>query len=384
MMKFIPFLIVLIVPAACSINPNNTTGSYGLKNTDTIGGDNIEFAKGFTISDYKENKYLVVKNPWKADDTLATYLLLKNDSKNDFTGRIDFVIKSEPDRIAVLSSASLGMIELLHEENRIVACSNAKLIYDSALYRRYLKGELTDLGESLEMNTETVIGASPDLVIKYIFGGREAADEKLIEAGIPVVYNLEFMEPHPLGRAEWLKFVAVFVGKEAMADSVFRHIRDEYQILSERARKVPKRPTVLDGSSYKGVWYAAGGRSYPARLYADAGASYFWASDSNRGSIPLSFEIILNKQADADYWIGPSTGNKHELLGIESRYALLKSFRTDNVFDFGKRMNPNGGLDYFERGVVRPDILLKDLLWVFHRELLDSAYQPVYIERIKD
>jgi iron complex transport system substrate-binding protein len=309
---------------------------------------------------------------------------LKKGSKKNFAGRVDFIIKSEPERIATLSSASLGMIELLEEENRVVACSNSRLIYDSVLYHKYRRGQLTDLGESMEMSAETVIGASPDLVIKYIYGGREIADEKVIAAGIPIAYNMEFMESHPLGRAEWIKFVAAFLCKESRADSMFRRIRDEYVYQSNRARKVLKRPTVLDGSSYKGVWYAAGGKSYPASLYADAGASYFWESDSNRGSIPLSFEVVLDKQADADFWIGPSTGNKRELLSIESRYALFKSFRNGNVYDFGKRINPNGGLDYFESGVVRPDILLKDLLWVFHHELLDSTFQPVYIERIKD
>jgi len=272
---------------------------------------------------------------------------------------------------------------LLGEEDRIRSATDARLIYDSILYRKYIDGKLKDLGEAIHLNVEAVIGQSPDLVMKYIFGTTDETDHKMIQAGIPIAYNLEYMESHPLGRAEWIKFVAAFTGKIYTADSIFRVIEREYLCLSELAKAKTDKPTVLDGSSYKGIWYAAGGKSYPARLYKDAGAEYFWERDTSSGSIPVSFEIIIENQSDADYWIGPSTGNRAELLQVESRYSLLKAFRNGNVYYFGKRVNPNGGYDYYESGVVRPDILLQDMVWVFHPDLLDETYEPVYLEKIK-
>ncbi len=349
-----------------------------------FGTREMKYAKGFTISESDRSIFIVVNNPWSKGDTLATYLLIKKGDRREFLNQADFVIEIPVKRVAVLSSVYLGMLKLLREENKTIACNNARLIYDSILYNRFLTGELINLGESLEMDAEAVIGASPDLLMKYIYGSVEINDQNVVEAGIPIAYNLEFMESHPLGRAEWLKFVAAFVDKDEQADSIFNSIEKEYLRLSELASKVVEKPSVLDGSSYKGVWYAAGGKSFPAQLYSDGGADYYWRSDSGSGSIPLSFEVIIEKQADADYWIGPSSGSKKELLAIESRYSLLKPFRSGNVFFFGKRVNPNGGLDYYESGVTRPDILLKDLLWVFHPELLDSLYQPVYLEKIKD
>jgi len=380
-------IIILFISCfciACREQPKNTGFSSVIDSAALAVGSDLKYAEGFTMSEWKGNKYIVVKNPWRKGDTLAAYLIVRNADTTGFPCRADVIVNRIPERLIVMSSAYLGMLKLLGEEKRVSACSNAKLIYDSLLYSRYKSGKLIDLGESLEMNAEAVVGSSPDLVMKYIYGSREMSDEKIIEAGIPVAYNLEFMEPHPLGRAEWIKFVAVFFGKELLADSIFREIEAEYTKLSARARQVVKKPDVLDGSSYKGVWYAAGGQSFPARLYADAGACYYWASDSTRGSIPLSFEVIIDKQADADFWIGPSSRSKTELLGIESRYSLFKAFRNGNVFHFSKRVNPNGGLDYFESGVVRPDILLADLIWVFHPDLLDSDYQPVYIGRIDE
>jgi iron complex transport system substrate-binding protein len=343
----------------------------------------ITYAKNFTIEELDEGTYITVKNPWIRNDTLATYFLIGENSNAGNTRISDFVIRVPVKQVVTLSSTYIGMFCLLKEENCIKASSNARLLYDSILYQRYCDGTLADLGETVNLNVEAVIDQAPDLVMKYIYMETEDADRKIIQAGIPVAYNLEFMETHPLGRAEWIKFVAAFVDKKNMADSIFHTIEKNYLYISELTRNEAVKPTVLDGSSYKGIWYAAGGKSYPAQLYRDAGADYFWKSDTSYGSIPVSFEVIMENLVDADYWIGPSTGSRMELLQIEPRYALLKSFRKGNVFFFGKRINANGGYDYYESGVLRPDILLKDLVWVFHPDLLDPAYETVYLEKMK-
>jgi iron complex transport system substrate-binding protein len=343
----------------------------------------VRYALGFSLERNSDFTFITVYNPWKHGDTLATYFLIKNKSKISHPAKSDFIIEVPVHRVASLSSTFLGMFNLLGESDRISACTDPQLIVDSLLYNRYLDGNLFDLGGAMQTNAEAIVGHFPDLLMKYIYGGGDLIDQKIIEAGIPIAYNLEYMETNPLGRAEWLKFVAAFVCKEEIGDSLFESMEKSYIELSKLAVNSKTKPTVLDGSSYQGVWHAAGGRSYPAKLYADAGADYYWKNDSSRGNIPLSFEVVLDKQANSDYWIGPSIGSKDELLGIENRYSLLKPFRTGNVFHFEKRINPHGGLDYYESGVVHPDVLLKDLIWVFHSELLDRAYKPIYLERVK-
>ena len=343
----------------------------------------ISYAKGFTMETLENGTYIVVNNPWKENDTLATYFLTKKNYSTEDHKNTNFIIQIPVQNVVSLSSTFLGMFSLLGEEDRIIAASEARLIYDSLLYDRYIQGDLKDLGDAFHLNVEAIIGLRTGLVMKYIYGAKENADRKLIDAGIPVAYNLEFMESHPLGRAEWIKFVAAFVDKNIQADSIFNKIEGNYLKYSSLVKDIVDKPTVLDGSSYKGIWYAAGGQSFPARLYSDAGADYFWKSDSGTGSIPLSLEVIIENQADADFWIGPSSGSRAELLKIESRYALLKAFRNGNVYFFGKRVNPERGYDYYESGVVQPDILLHDLIWAFHPEVLDKSYIPVYLEKIK-
>jgi iron complex transport system substrate-binding protein len=340
------------------------------------------YAIGFDIQYSAGYAYLTVFNPWKNNDTLATYVVADSGSGKNFPAA-DFTFLQPVNRTALLSSTFIGMFIQLNSGSMISAASDARLICDPVLYERYMSGELTDLGESVHLNAEAIVGHAPDFVMKYIFGNSDPIDRKIIEAGIPIVYNLEFMEPHPLGRSEWIKFVAAFIGKQTEADSIFERIETDYLHYSALAAKEPFQPTVMDGSSYKGVWYTAGGNSYPAKLYADAGADYYWKKDSSRGSLTLSIETMIDKQREADYWIGSSSGSIDGLLAEENRYTLFKSFTTNNVFHFGKRKNPNGGLDYFESGVTRPDVLLKDLISVFHPHLVENKYEPYYLERIK-
>jgi iron complex transport system substrate-binding protein len=341
----------------------------------------LSYANGFSFRKTESYTYLTVFNPWSSD-TLASYLLLKKNQPSPALPAADYTITVPVKDIACLASPGIGMITQLGATNLISAAADAERIYDSSLYHRFLSGKITNLGNSEVINTEAIIAHDPGLVLKYIFGGEELIDARLRDAGIPVAYQLEFMEPHPLGRAEWIKFIAAFIDRSELADSLFQQIEKSYVHYSELGKRQKNKPTVLDGSSYKGVWYAAGGESFPARLYRDAGAEYFWENEKEKGSIAVSFESIIENQIDADYWIGASSGSKKELLAIESRYALLRAFKNNHVYYFGRRSNPNGGLDYYESGVIRPDILLKDLLWVFHPQLLEPEYMPVYIQHV--
>jgi len=58
------------------------------------------------------------------------------------------------------------------------------------------------------------------------------------------------------------------------------------------------------------------------------------------------------------------------ILEDEPRYAGLAAVKSGNVWNYDKRVNENGGNDYWETGVANPDILLADLARIFHPELM--------------
>jgi iron complex transport system substrate-binding protein len=363
-------LIVLLLSAGCKMQADKIPPK-------PISG-NLKYARGFSI-DYTDSLTVIeVYNPWNNYSLLARYNL-----SNSYLRSSDFatnIIVPVTDA-AVLSSTYLGFISILNEHNKVVAASNANWIYDSVLYNNFRTGKIANLGNDLMVSAEAVIGTHPSAVIKYIYQAPDPVDPIIQKAGIPIIYAMEFMEDHPLGQAEWIKLFGALFNKKEYADSVFNQIEAEYFRLVDLAKKSNTSPEVLAGTIYKGTWYAVGGKSYVARLIADANASYYWSIDSSTGSLPLSFEVVIQKQKDADFWLNANTSSLNELFSIEPRCEIFKSFQQEEVYHYNKRQNENGGLDYYESGVARPDLVLRDLLIILHPGLIHG--ETTYYQKLE-
>jgi ABC-type Fe3+-hydroxamate transport system, periplasmic component len=222
------------------------------------------------------------------------------------------------------------------------------------------------------VNVEQALDLNPDLIMTYGVGNPEFdAHPKLLEAGLKVVLNSEYMESTPLGRAEWIKFTAAFFNQEMAANKAYAAIANRYREIAAKAREVANKPTVLANAPFRGTWYMPGGKSYVAQLLADAGATYLWADDTSSGSQPLSFEEVFERAQNADFWLNPGSAKSlSELQQIDERFSQFTAFQKGNVFNNNKRLNENGGNDYWETGVTNPHLILADLIKILHPELL--------------
>ena len=188
---------------------------------------------------------------------------------------------------------------------------------------------------------------------------------------MPVIINAEYLEKHPLGRAEWIKFVALFFNKEKTADSVFQVIENEYNKTTELALQIPMKPTVISGVVYGDAWFMPGGQNYAARLLKDAGCEYLWADDTSQGFLELSFESVYAKAKEADLWIGVGSFlSLKEIKDAEDRYSKFKPWQQKAVFTYNARKGAKGGSEFLELGYARPDLILKDLVKIAHPDLL--------------
>ena len=194
---------------------------------------------------------------------------------------------------------------------------------------------------------------------------------KISELGIPVVINAEYLEEHPLGRAEWIKFMALFYNKQALADSVFNVIEAEYLATQKLAETVAHKPTVMSGIVYGDAWFMPAGKNYAARLLKDAGTHYLWSDTESTGFLELSFEAVYQKAKEADLWIGVGSFQTiDEIRNAESRYGLFKPIKEQQVYSFNARKGAKGGSEFLELGYLRPDLILKDLVKIAHPQLL--------------
>lgn len=372
-------ILTLVLMAIWSCIPK---GNEGISSGLAIHAE-MEYAEGFSMQSYDQFTLIEVYHPWDDYRRLASYLLHeKGADLPDSLTEVDFIVEVPVNRMAVYSSTYLGMLAELDAFDVVSGSTDPQMIYHNKFRTKIAEGSLADLGKSMQIDAESLIAHNPDLVMKYIYQVVDAADPKIISAGIPIAYNIEFMEDHPLGRAEWIKFIGAFIGKKEEADSVFNLICSEYDYYKTMASQASIKPKVLDGSLYKGTWYAAGGNSFMAQFFADANSDYYWQNDSSRGGLPLSLEDVLLHQQDADIWINCNATSLKELEQTDSRSAAFKAFQNGKVYHYNKRVNEHGGADYFESGVARPDLLLRDLCLVIHPQLFEPKEETYYWKQL--
>jgi len=209
------------------------------------------------------------------------------------------------------------------------------------------------------------------MVMGYTMNSDYGQFKKIEDLHVPVVINAEYLEKHPLGRAEWIKFMALFFNKEKTADSVFAVIEKEYLKTKAVADRAPSKRTVLSGIVYGDAWFLPGGQNYAAKLLRDAGYHYLWDDDSTSGFLELSFESVYEKAHGADFWIGVgSFSSLKEVENADHRYARFKPFQQRQVYSSNLRKGSTGGSEFLELGYLRPDIILKDLMKIAHPELM--------------
>jgi iron complex transport system substrate-binding protein len=232
---------------------------------------------------------------------------------------------------------------------------------------------VVDLGIDKGMNIERLIELKPEAVMGYTMSNDLGQLKKIKELGMPVIINAEYLEKHPLGRAEWIKFMALFFNKEKEADSVFNSIEKEYLQTKKLAEQAKQKPSVMSGIVYGSAWFLPGGKNYASKLLTDASCNYLWSDDPSNGFLELSFESVYSKANAADLWIGVgSFESLAEIEATEQRYAKFKPFKSGNVFSYNARKGAKGGSEFLELGYLRPDLILKDLVKIAHPELMPN------------
>lgn len=315
---------------------------------------------------------VTLSEPWKDARNVLHYRLVRGGSPPgpppapDAADRSDIVVPAR--RIAVLAAVHTGFLEALGAAGRIVAVDARHHVYSPDVRAALAAGTVVEVGSGAGLNVERLLAARPDLVLVNAVGVSEyAAYERLRRAGIPVLVTAEWMEHHPLARAEWVRLVGLLVGEEARADSVFAAVEAAYVRTAERARGFTRRPTVLLGGPYRDQWFVAGGRSFMAHLIDDAGGEYLWRTDTTRGGVPLGFENVLVTARRAEVWLHPGVwktladGERQD-----ARFREFDAFRQGAVFNSDARLHPDGANDYWESGTVHPDRVLQDLVTIFH------------------
>ena len=331
----------------------------------------LSYAEGFSIQYQGRNKLVEVKYPFQGATSGYKYLLVPRGESIPVHPPDVRVITIPLKSIVCTSTTHIPLLEYLGESDKLIGFPTTDFISSKKVRERIDNGLVQELGVDKGINLERLASLKPDMVMGYTMSSDYGQFKKMEELNIPVVINAEYLEKHPLGRAEWIKFTAVFFNKEKEADSVFQAIAKSYTDVKSLTDQVAKKPTVLSGIVYGDTWFLPGGQNYASRILSDAGCSYLWQENTSNGYLELSFESVYEKAHDADLWIG--VGNFSTLKEIEAadhRYAQFKPFRSRSVYTYDARKGAKGGSEFLELGYLRPDLILKDLVKIAHPDLL--------------
>lgn len=337
----------------------------------------LRHAEQATVEYGPHYKRLVLHQPWVGAESPAQYLLVLCGTPPP-AGFEDHVLIEIPVRTVVTTSTTeLPHLVELGVVGRLVGHDEFDWVVSPEVRRRIGSGAVVEVGSAPNLDIERLVALAPGLVLADSLGDpQQGLLPRLRQIGLPVVLAPSFLETSPLGRAEWLKITALFFDREERAESFFRQVEGRYQELVRTVdyaldQGLP-RPTVLMSGPTEDVWWVPGGHSFMARLLADAGARYPWADEPTSGSLPLAFESVLERAADAELWLHPGRfGSLADLLAVDSRLAHFRALREGRVYGNDAQTNDQGGNDYWESGSLRPDLVLADLVEIAHPELLE-------------
>jgi iron complex transport system substrate-binding protein len=343
----------------------------------------IEDAGNFSVEYRRSYKVVTVKEAYPGGPPERYVLVQCGTPPPTLQGDLDGAqVVTVP--VSSLFSASTTHVPLLADLDRLEVLTGVSRLRDligDEITRRAATGLVREFAAASVIDAELVVSSRPSLLMT---GGASSASLAVIRnAGVPVVANTEWLEPTALARAEWLKYMALFLNEERQAQRLYGAMKGRYRALSARATAVPvaARPVVMSGRSTRGTFVIAGGRSYVAALIKDAGGRYAWADNTAVGSASVDLEAQIQRAANADVWInGGGWTSLATMLEDEPRYAEFKAYRQRQVWVY-ERLTRTGGNDYWSRSVTHPDLVLADLVKIFHPSLMANHvfewYMPV-------
>ena len=327
-------------------------------------------AENFSITYENSYQVLTVDEPFSGAKPESYVLVKCGAPAPDLTGELADAQQIQVPITSLYSGSTthLPLVTELGLLDVLTGVSNASYVSDASVIERVGSGAIAEYAAGGTVDTEAVVLAAPDVLMTG--GTDDPAYAQLRDAGIGVVANAEWLEASPLGRAEWIKVMAALTGTENEAAQVYDGIRDSYLEVQAKATGAEPVPVLLGGMS-QGTWYMSSGGSYMGHLFTDAGAQWPWQDVTSTGSLPLDFEAVVADASDAPTWLVVNSWTSiAEALADDERYGSLAAVGTGQVWNANKALGPNGGNDFYERGVLRPDLILADLVAILHPELM--------------
>ena len=352
------------------------------------GGDTVAFRYARRISVVRHEGYteVTLQNPWHAGKVLHRYVLVPTGQPPGALPHGATVVHTPLRRSVVFTTVHCALLAMLHREACIAGVADLKYIKLPFVHEGVRQGRIADCGDGMAPVIEKIIDQRPDAIFLSPFEN-SGGYGKVEEIDIPIIECAEYMEPTPLGRAEWMRFYGMLFGCEREADSLFAVVDSNYHALKALARKsvnsksVNSKSVLVDKVTGS-VWYVPGGRSTIGQMLQDACCRYPWQDDEHSGSVSLPFETVLERAGECDVWLFRYSADHPisygELLSEHAGYDQFRAFRSHEAYGCNVELSP-----FYEETPFRPDWLLGDFVCMLHPDI--PGLSPLrYYHKVED
>lgn len=337
----------------------------GVPEGDTV---HMRHSQLLTMIRYSDDVVRVsVTNPWDSAAVPRRYLMVSRQC-ND-------VPTPEPDEIFVRTPLSQALIyAVVHSSlavelgaaDAVAGVTDGRFVQQEPLARRIASGQVVDCGTNQSPDIEKIINLAPDgiLLSPYQNSGVNAA---LAPLGIPLIETADYLEPTPLGRAEWIRFYGLLFGCTQQADSLFASVECQYNMVRHIASTaIEKRPSVIVDAMTQDVWYQPGAKSATHVLINDAGGiNPFARLGADARELPLTPEEVLSVAQNAQVWLlryWQSADKTLASLGGEHPvYSRFASFAAGTVYGCN-----TAHIQLYEQLAFHPHMVLADMVRILH------------------
>lgn len=367
--KYILLFPILLLIQNCK-SGDNKTENYELSN---------EYARYFNIGQDADSSFrLLINENWNGENRVCKYKLVSRDENGEAdsdAGQIAIPLR----RVVCMSTSHISYINALGKGNTIVAISGAQYVSDSSINSAIKSGRIVDIGFESSINYELLLSLSPDVVFTYgISGENNTYIDKIRDLGIKVIVLGDYIEEHPLGKLEYLKLFGKLYGEVQRADSLYKSVSERYSAKKRSVEGIAIKPKVLVNAPWKDVWYIPGEKSYMNYLISDAGGEILLCKEGR--SNPHNIEEVFIEAYKADFWLNPNFySTLKELSSSNPLFSKLSVLSKGKVYNNTKRNTARGGSDFWERGVIEPDVILNDLIKILHPGYGDGGDLKYYI-----
>lgn len=346
-----------------------------------------EYAKGFTIYgiEGQESTLIRVSNPWEGAKGVVMDTFVARSGEKPPRGFEGQVVEADAQRLVTLSTTHIGMLEYLGEERRIVGVSGLQYVFNE--YLTDPRNGVKDVGMPIQY--ETLVGLQPDLLFCYgVSDAEQMMTDKLEELQIPYIYVAAYLEHTALGKSEWLVLFAELLDLREEGIKGFEQIETNYREALALTADIPQeeRPVVMLNMPFNDAWVLPAEESVTASLMRDAGAVP-QTGDKVAGDVSyIGMEEAVTRLSQSQYWVGlgQMTTRFSDLPEALRQHAMeTPPVQQGHLYNNNALMTEGGGSAYYQEGTVRPDLILRDLIEIFHPELQEHQlhfYRPIPIE----